>query len=583
MASWPAPPSDPSHVPFPAIDPPRPAPSVVAPTVGRVPATPFGPLTDGHDSNGSQPVPPPTAAPSRDRGAAPLVAGVEASSPDGDGTVPGPPPGGATTSTQLDRGTAHRDGLPVPGAIRRRPEVPTVLRSLSQPLALAVIAPMAGSLLGICLAVADPDLSGVGVACAIVGLALGGLGAALVMRLVHLQVDQPLQALQHTLRRIERGEIGARVGFESATPLRPLLEHFDSVAELTATQLYVLRRKAEWGDQSRMIFEALELAEDEADAHLVMEDALALLEPGRRVELLMASRGQSRLRPAAHNPTVAAPGCPVESTVGCVAIRRGQVVVADSSESINSCPRLRDRPDGPCSAGCVPVTVAGQPIGVLHAVGPDREPLDSLFVDRLVTVAAQLGNRVAALRALETSREEAATDGLTGLSNRRVLEGQLVQLLDSAVPFVMVLADLDSFKVLNDTFGHEAGDRALQLFAKVLQDNIRDHDLVARVGGEEFVVVYPEMSVLRSIEAIERIRQALETSIAKSSVQPFTCSFGVTHSSVGSTVNEVLRVADAGLLRAKALGGDQVVYADEAIAAEVFGNTSAQPLGVRPY
>jgi diguanylate cyclase (GGDEF)-like protein len=550
-------------VPFPAVDPQEHGSSAVERVAGRVPATPFRPLTDGDGAAGPDPA---------------IAASAERSFV---GNVPSPL---ALSAVDAEAPCDQGGDAVVPSSSRRAlGGAPTVMRAMSQPLALAVIAPMSGSLLGICLAVAAPELTGLGVAAAIVGLALGGLGAALVMRRIHRQVDQPLQGLQRTLTRIERGEAGARVDLAESAPLSPLLEQFNDVVELTATQVNVLRRKAEWGDQSRMIFEALELAEDEADAYLVMEDALALLEPGRRVELLMAARGQSRLRTAAHNPTVPAPGCPLESTVGCVAIRRGQVVTADSSESINSCPRLRDRPDGPCSAGCVPVTVAGQPIGVLHAVGPDREPLDTLFVDRLVTVAAQLGNRVAALRALETSREEAATDGLTGLSNRRVLEGQLVQLLDSAVPFVMVLADLDSFKALNDTFGHEAGDRALQLFAKVLQDNIRDHDLVARVGGEEFVVVYPEMSVLRSIEAIERIRQALETAIAKSSVQSFTCSFGVTHSSVGATVNEVLRVADAGLLRAKALGGDQVVYADEAIAAEVFGNTAPNQLGIRLY
>ncbi len=85
------------------------------------------------------------------------------------------------------------------------------------------------------------------------------------------------------------------------------------------------------------------------------------------------------------------------------------------------------------------------------------------------------------------------------------------------------------------------------------------------------MLVYPNMSVLRSIEAIERLRTALASALAVSGIHPFTCAFGVTHSSVGSSVPEILRVADAGLLRAKELGGDQVVYADEALAAEMFG------------
>ena len=70
----------------------------------------------------------------------------------------------------------------------------------------------------------------------------------------------------------------------------------------------------------------------------------------------------------------------------------------------------------------------------------------------------------------------------------------------------MVLADLDRFKLLNDNFGHEVGDRALQLFAGVLRDNVRGNDVVARLGGEEFVLVYPNMSVEISLEAIDRVR-----------------------------------------------------------------------------
>lgn len=484
--------------------------------------------------------------------------------------APAPAEAPVATTTSGDAIAVIADPLDLPPRSGGRP-ARSVLASLAEPLALAVVAPALGAVFAVALVAADSALAWLGLAAALAGLAIGGTGAWGVARRVLREVDQPVDDLRVALERLVAGDGRARVATAASSPLRPIMERFDELADLTEQRMTVLRRKAEWGDQSRMIFEALELAEDEAEAFLVVEDALDLLEAGCRVELLMAPRGHLRLRSMASNPSAPAPECPVETTAGCVAIRRGQVVTAESSESINSCPRLRERPEGPCSATCVPVTVAGHPMGVLHSVGPDGTAADPLFVDRLSTVAAQVGNRIAALRALETSREEAATDGLTGLPNRRVLDGQLTQLLDSAVPFVMVLADLDSFKMLNDTYGHEAGDRALQLFSRVLQENIRDHDLVARVGGEEFVVVYPEMSVLRSIEAIERIRQALDKSIAKASGHRFTCSFGVTHSSVGVTLNEVLRVADAGLLRAKALGGDQVVYADEGLAAEVFG------------
>ena len=137
------------------------------------------------------------------------------------------------------------------------------------------------------------------------------------------------------------------------------------------------------------------------------------------------------------------------------------------------------------------------------------------------------------------------------------------------------VADVDLFKTLNDNYGHETGDRALQLFAKVLEDNVRGHDVVARYGGEEFVLVYPELTVKKAMEVIERIRLALEKAIEAAGLPPFTCSFGVTHSSSADTVDGIIRIADAGLLQAKDLGRNRVVFADLDLAAEVFGSGGA--------
>lgn len=105
----------------------------------------------------------------------------------------------------------------------------------------------------------------------------------------------------------------------------------------------------------------------------------------------------------------------------------------------------------------------------------------------------------------------------------------------------------------------------------MLRDKVRGNDVIARLGGEEFVLVYPNMSVTTSIEAVERVRDGLTQTLAVSAVPEFTCSFGITHSSVGRDSESILRVADAGLLRAKELGRDQVVYADETLAARMFG------------
>ena len=411
------------------------------------------------------------------------------------------------------------------------------------------------------------------------GIAVAIAAAEFSRRRLVWGLDGPVAGLQRGIDRVgtETPTESTDVrGFHELTWLVGELRRRTGTAQVRAA---LLRRRAEWGEQSRRIFEALELAEDEPSSYAVLERALRVVGGERPVELLLAERGSTSLHAVAANPAVAAPGCPVDITTSCVALRRGQVSVFDSSESINACPKLRDRPGGPCSAACVPVTVAGRPVGVVHMTAPDGAPPAADVVEQLVSLASQTGTRFSALRTLESSRQEASTDGLTGLPNRRTLEAQIGELYERDTPFVMVLADLDRFKLLNDNFGHEVGDKALQLFAGVLRDNVRGNDVVARLGGEEFVLVYPNMSVEISLEAIDRVRAALARALDASTVPSFTCSFGIAHSTVAHDGDAVLRVADAGLLQAKDLGGDQAVVADADLAATIFADDA--PLRAR--
>jgi diguanylate cyclase (GGDEF)-like protein len=415
-------------------------------------------------------------------------------------------------------------------------------------------------------------------------LALGAAGssivaaaavALLVRRRLRAGLDRPLADLHAAVARVGGASPTGPVSVRGYAELAELGVELDRTTAVARAELAVLRRRAEWGEQSRRILEALELAEDEPAAYRVLDRALSDLGAGHPIELLLAERGSTQLNAVAANRTTAAPGCPVETVAGCVALRRGKVSVFDDSESINACPRLTGRPGGPCSAACVPVSVGGRPVGVLHLTAPQGRPPSADLVEQVVDLATQAGTRFSGLRALERSRQEAATDGLTGLPNRRTLEAEVAELFERGTPFVMVLADLDKFKRLNDNFGHEIGDKALQLFAGVLRDNVRGNDVVARLGGEEFVLVYPTMSVEISLEAIDRVRGALARALAASNLPEFTCSFGIAHSSVAADGDAVLRIADAGLLQAKDLGGDQAVVADVELAQRIFSEDAA--------
>src|SRR3954451_5360426 len=146
-----------------------------------------------------------------------------------------------------------------------------------------------------------------------------------------------------------------------------------------------LEADAQRDDFGRQLSEAFEMV-DEEDALLgVVTRAMAAAAPDSKVELLVTDGSQSDLRRVATHPSSGGPGCDVASPFGCVAVRRGATTVFASSESLNACPRLRDRAGGACSAVCTPVTFMGRALGVLHATGPDRAPLPSDEEHRLAT------------------------------------------------------------------------------------------------------------------------------------------------------------------------------------------------------
>ena len=318
-------------------------------------------------------------------------------------------------------------------------------------------------------------------------------------------------------------------------------------------------------EASRQEFEArlhrsLETTDREPEALEMVGRALDHAVPHLPAELLLADSSRAHLTVAVQRgPEGTGPGCPVDSPWSCPAVRRGQAIVTPSSSDLDACPKLWNRPGGACSAVCIPITVMGRAMGVLHATGDDGAVPDSAEVSRLETIATQAGSRIALLRAMERSQLQAATDPLTGLLNRRTLETRARDLVDAGDGFAVVVADLDNFKQLNDTFGHDAGDRALRLFSRVLTTSLRPEDIVCRYGGEEFVVVLPGADADAATMAMERIRESLALALASGTAPGFTASFGVTDRRMGSTLAELIEVADMALMDAKRTGRNRVV------------------------
>ena len=301
------------------------------------------------------------------------------------------------------------------------------------------------------------------------------------------------------------------------------------------------------------------MAENETEVLGVVHDAFAVTLPNAPVELLLADNSHAHLVALAtveHDGH--APGCSVESPNQCPAARRAQMQRFPDSDALDACPKLRNRPNGSCGAVCVPVSIMGRTVGVIHATGAVGWTVDEDDTGDLQTLAKQAGARLGLLRIMAETQLQAETDGLTGLSNRRTMENQIHALRRRREPFALAMIDLDHFKELNDSLGHETGDRALRFFAT--------H--AARIGAQPGSRVttrrrgvhggLPRATSSEAALILERVRDALRAGHQLAGMPPVTASFGVVDSEDNELLDELFRRADALLFEAKHAGRDRV-------------------------
>ena len=341
--------------------------------------------------------------------------------------------------------------------------------------------------------------------------------------------------------------------------IEPLRKEHQARIDQLRRQREELSSEAERLDFDARLLQALEMSDDEQYVFDVAERALAIAAPGRPAELLLADGDDPTLRRVATSTEAGAAGCPVARTGDCPAARQGRTLVFESSEDLAACPKLRNRGTEPIAATCAPVSVMGRSIGVVHATRPAGEPAVRPRTDRLSSLATRAGARIELIRALADSHHLAATDHQTGLANRRTLEMRYQELQDVPGPHGVLLCDLDHFKQLNDTHGHEVGDEAIAWFGDVLRRACRPEDLVTRFGGEEFVVLLPECDRTRAAEVAERIRRLLAESLQASPLPRFSVSIGAADTDLSDRLSTVVRAADTALYEAKRLGRDRVV------------------------
>ncbi|MBI5250230.1 MAG: diguanylate cyclase [Desulfomonile tiedjei] len=160
----------------------------------------------------------------------------------------------------------------------------------------------------------------------------------------------------------------------------------------------------------------------------------------------------------------------------------------------------------------------------------------------------------------------ATRDSLTGLLNRRHFMESLGFFFENAkryaLPLSLCLCDLDSFKQINDVYGHQAGDKVLEAFGEVLRHELRSSDVAARYGGDEFVVIFPHTNSSEARECLERIRVHLESTVFRNEAESYkvTCTAGVGEFRAHMhNAEELVQEADKALYKGKALGRNCVV------------------------
>jgi diguanylate cyclase (GGDEF)-like protein len=299
---------------------------------------------------------------------------------------------------------------------------------------------------------------------------------------------------------------------------------------------------------------------EEVGALLAMNEILQACDTAADVERVVIHAAATVMpdAPAALQVFGAAPGATLAGAE-CWALKRSKIHACGAGGDL-ACPHA-----GAAGGGlCVPVAARGEVHGLLRISGGDpdgmarRRALASALADGASLALANIGLR-------ETLRAQALRDPLTGLHNRRFIEETAGRLADDArrrgAPLAAAMIDVDHFKRLNDTHGHDAGDAALRSLAATLRAELRGSDLVSRHGGEEFLALLPDCDLPQALARMETLRRRVAGQ-SDGRAPAMTVSIGVAAlPDCTMDLAALLRLADDALYAAKQGGRDRVAAA----------------------
>ncbi|HCU5991445.1 TPA: diguanylate cyclase [Legionella pneumophila] len=253
----------------------------------------------------------------------------------------------------------------------------------------------------------------------------------------------------------------------------------------------------------------------------------------------------------------------------CWAIRLGRIHYAGSSRIELMCSHTMFAEQSELSLLCVPLMAQNDIYGLLYLeVGLEFDENQQLLITAFAELTALA---LANVRLRENLRYQSIRDPLTGLYNRRYLEDFLFKQLHQAertkASFAILMLDLDHFKKINDTFGHDAGDLVLKELGQILNSDIRLGDIAARYGGEEFVLLLYDIDAQAAKMKAENLRSAISNLQVKYGAQPvgqITASIGISvYPDDAKSPAEVIEAADKALYQAKNKGRNKVILFSE--------------------
>ncbi len=268
---------------------------------------------------------------------------------------------------------------------------------------------------------------------------------------------------------------------------------FPLIGSIARTGRHLSAARAEQQAQSRRrelasrVADGLDAVESETAARDVVARALDRIAT-RPVEVLLADSSRAHLEQAVSHPRLGAPGCGVSAPWSCPAVRRGRTAIYARSDDLDACPHLDERPGGPCSAVCIPLTFLGDALGVMHLAGEPGDLPGDDEIAALELVASETAVRLGTMRKIARIELQARLDPVTGLPNIRATREYLAGVLAEPDGVLVALVAIDGFAGFVAT-GDAAVDRALRLVAAAAEKATFD-GFAGRLRGGQAVLVW---------------------------------------------------------------------------------------------